>query len=78
MKNTIYAVVSIEYNQDDKGRWANLNEEDVEAIATDLAINPHFETKMCGISLKSVHVKNVDIPEYREALEYCPDQVYIK
>ena len=78
MKKTIYAVVSIEYNQDDTGRWAKQNEEDVEATATDLAINPCFATNLCGISLKSVHVKNVDIPEYREALKYCPDQVYVK
>lgn len=76
MKNVIYAVVRIEYD-------FNLNctaMEEKDCAAIDLAINPNFHTVENGVSLKSVHLEQVEPNELVDwdKLEHGPDQVYVE
>ncbi len=76
MKNTIYAVVRIEY--DFTLNCTAMEEKDCAAI--DLAINPNFHTVENGVSLKSVHLSQVvphSIIDWY-ALEHNPEQVYVE
>ena len=76
MKNTIYAVVRIEY--DFTLNCTAMEEKDCAAI--NLAVNPNFHTIENGVSLKSVHLEQVKPNELVDwdKLERNPDQVYIE
>ena len=76
MKNTIYAVVRIEY--DFTLNCTAMEEKDLTAI--NLAVNPNFHTVENGVSLKSVHLEQVEPNELVDwdKLEHNPDQVYVE
>ena len=76
MKNTIYAVVRIEY--DFNLNCTAMEEKDLAAI--NIAVNPNFHTVENGVSLRSVHLEQVEPnkPVDWDKLEHCPDQVYVE
>ena len=76
MKNTIYAVVRIEY--DFTLNCTAMEEKDCAAI--DLAINPNFHTVENGVSLKSVHLEQVEPNKLVDwdNLEHNPEYLFIK